>query len=325
MEEELGRPIFSSAAEALLSIEGYVAPAEGGGYEASISLSDHRGNTYGTRKLGTEAGCRDLDVALTLVISIMLAPEQAQRFGIELPAELASSLDELFADEPSVMDPDSLPSTPPSPGARDRLSGQGAGQGVRGTGSRAAEEEVSADPWNLWIGAGGWVGGGRRPALDVGPFASVRLRYRPLGSLRLRMRLGLPGQQSYPDSSDGRPPGVAYFQTLSSDLAACRGLVRVASTRLGACLVADVGLVSVETEGFRHNGTDRQLWLASGLDMEVWQSFGEHFALVGAAGPYVLLRRPAFQYRRNDGESEGVHRAPSIGWRLDLGLAIRFF
>jgi hypothetical protein len=76
VEKALGRPAFVSASKADRGIEGSVAPRPGGGWAASLQLSDARGSILGTRELTSESpDCRALDESLTLSITLLIDPD----------------------------------------------------------------------------------------------------------------------------------------------------------------------------------------------------------------------------------------------------------
>jgi hypothetical protein len=76
VEKALGRPAFVSASKADRGIEGSVAPRPGGGWAASLQLSDARGSILGTRELTSDSpDCRALDESLTLSITLLMDPD----------------------------------------------------------------------------------------------------------------------------------------------------------------------------------------------------------------------------------------------------------
>ncbi|HEU4535595.1 MAG TPA: hypothetical protein VFS00_15815 [Polyangiaceae bacterium] len=76
VEKALGRPAFVAASKAERSIEGSVAPRPGGGWSASVQLSDARGSILGTRELTSDGpDCRALDESLTLSITLLVDPD----------------------------------------------------------------------------------------------------------------------------------------------------------------------------------------------------------------------------------------------------------
>ncbi len=78
-EKILRRPVFVSAAQADLAIEGRVEKAATGtGFKAVLSVADKDGKPLGTRELATEsADCHALDEQVELAIALMVDPEAA--------------------------------------------------------------------------------------------------------------------------------------------------------------------------------------------------------------------------------------------------------
>ncbi|MEZ4227306.1 MAG: hypothetical protein R3B13_40590 [Polyangiaceae bacterium] len=77
VEDRLQRKVFVSAAEADVSVEGYLS-REGNPptYRAKITIRDSAGELQGTRDLeSAEADCRALDESLVFVVSVLIDPD----------------------------------------------------------------------------------------------------------------------------------------------------------------------------------------------------------------------------------------------------------
>jgi hypothetical protein len=79
VEARLGRPVFVSAAQADVSVEGLIEPAgPGRGYRAMLTLRDAHGAALGTRELArADASCDAMREPLALVIAVMIDPDAA--------------------------------------------------------------------------------------------------------------------------------------------------------------------------------------------------------------------------------------------------------
>lgn len=76
VEARLGRPVFGSAAQADLAIEGRIEREPGGAWRAVIAVAGADEVALGTRELRSEApSCHALDAELALVIAVMLDPQ----------------------------------------------------------------------------------------------------------------------------------------------------------------------------------------------------------------------------------------------------------
>src|SRR5262249_15622690 len=117
IEARVGRPVFVRPADAIVLVEGRVAASAGGGFDAVIALSDRDGHGFGERALHLpDADCRKLDDVAALVITVILRGGPS---GLPLPDAIAHELEALFGDEPSELDPATLPPTAePSPQAK---------------------------------------------------------------------------------------------------------------------------------------------------------------------------------------------------------------
>lgn len=155
VEALLRRPVFVSASQADLSVEGNVSPSAGGGFQASITVSGAGGEPLGTRDLATgEADCRALDDSLSLAIALMIDPD----------ADLSKG-----AAPPAPADPEPPPAPPPEvivkkekvyvPVPVDRPV--------------PAPAEPEPEPWRWDVRAGPLLGFGVLPSPAAGVHASV--------------------------------------------------------------------------------------------------------------------------------------------------------
>src|SRR5687768_11147972 len=120
VEARLERSVFVLAQDAELAFDGYVQPRAGGGFAAHLAVSNARGEVLGARDVeSAEVSCRALDDALVLITALTLFPGDfgLSSGGIALDEDTNARLHALFGDEPSELDPASLPAAPAAPPA----------------------------------------------------------------------------------------------------------------------------------------------------------------------------------------------------------------
>jgi hypothetical protein len=84
VEDELGHAVLVSAADADLSVEGRVAPRDGGGFTATLAVSDRDGTRLGERSLDSEdPDCAAFTPALAVVIALLIDPDGESERGTE--------------------------------------------------------------------------------------------------------------------------------------------------------------------------------------------------------------------------------------------------
>lgn len=284
IEARLGRRLFVRTPDAIVIVEGQVSAAPDGSRLALIRVSDPNGDVVGERRLNlpAERPCAELDALAELVIAITL---RGQGGGIPLPARVAAELDALFGDEPSELDPASLPTTPAraaTPAAREAET-QAAVDLDEAPATTARSTEFG-------VGAALFGASGLQPRGTFGPEASLRLSFPKLMTLFATFGYGLPQSVAAAGNSDGS----VRYQALVGGLSACLAGYPVLSGQLYLCAQAGFGLLVATGEGFdRGNTTSRQPLAQLALEGRA------RVPMIGPLGLYLSVRVPVRLARPN--------------------------
>ena len=310
VEDRLGRQVFARASDAIVVIEGRVAP-DPNGFTTVIRVSDPEGSVLGSRELSVPgADCHKLDEIVALIISITIRREHGQ-IGINLPSGIAAELDALFADEPSELDPSELRAAP----APARTELESAPPPPQAAAAPVAAERV------LWLQltAAMAMSTGLAPSPSFGPLLRLGVEHSEIGSVALAGGFGFVQKRVV---DEGR--GTLVFQPLSAALEMCWDAARFGRVRLALCAYARLGLLRADARNFMSRPGSSKPWFelapAASVRTRLFGPSYLHF-LVGI--PWRIVR-PRFQYRDSRGELHDAQTVARFGLDLELGLGVEF-
>ena len=295
VETLLGHPVFVSASQAEVSIEGRAEPQSAGGYRATITVSSKSGQPLGTRELASEKGdCRALDEQVALAVALIIDPEAALAPKTAKEPERPRSGGEA---EPRVIEkrvpvyvPVRVegPAPPPRPSWRgDVFAAAAVGSGTLPDPSFAAVVGASLDPpWLL-------------------PLETV-------------ISVVAPQHASAPRSAR-----VSFF-VAHAGLFACPLAKRGEVFAARVCGGGEAGVITAVGEGFDSDGAGVRAQLAVAARARLSVKVAGPFALAAAVAGSVPLRRERFVYRDPSGAAVELFRVPAVAARGELGLELRF-
>lgn len=300
VEARLGRPVFVSAAQAEVSIEGKIEPRRtGAGFRATLVLRDARGATLGTREIdGDGKPCEAMTERLALVIALLIDPNAlAARAAPDagVPPPEAGPVPDAGADAGPLLQADAAieaapaPATTASPPPKESLRFQG--------GAFVASVVGLLPHPGAGIGAGAILHPPRFVALEAYGVA-------------------------YNDSiARGREADVtvSYLHVAGS---LCPGAY---SGDLGfhLCVGQEIGVLRKRAGGKAPNEDTLPAWnftLGARLILPVVKPFALRLALRGL----VPLFRERLSYTRQDGSVEEVFRAFAVGADGEVGFGVFF-
>lgn len=292
VEERLGRPVFVSAAEAQVSVEGLVQhSARRAGWTASLTLRDASGVELGRRELHRDgADCHALDASLALVIAVMIDPDAK-------------------AEEPS-----SVPPPPPEP-PRTIVQKE-----VVVVQVAAPPAPPPRKPWRF--------DGGASALLLLGPLPSAAFGAQADGLLEPP---GWPSLQGFgaviPFSRAAAAAGGSFamsFGVLGSGVCPLRH--HGDRLHVVGCFQGQLGLLVARAEGFAHtlpNETLVKLYVANSIATRATLRVVGPLSLRAGLGFAVPWFRPRFTYEDAGVEHE-VHRVAPVAFTADLGVGVVF-
>ncbi len=292
VEKRLGRPVFVSASEADLSVEGRVERA-GGGWVAAIEVRDPSGNRVGSRELKSPArDCSAIDEQLTFVLSVLIEPHIPPSPPREEPAPL-----------PTV-----LPIAPP-PREVDRVV------------VRVPVKVPAGDPPVRFAGhAGATLGGGFLPRAGGG--VSLIALVEPRSFWGILVGGSYLFEQEVAAEQGARARASAAFGTA----ALCPLGATGEGDRLGARLCAGVHVGSLRSRGDGFSvslGDEVFVAYASLLGQLGYRITGPLMVATGASLS-TPIARGELRYRNADGEARTLFRASPVALAAHLGLGVRF-
>lgn len=321
VETRVGRMLFVAVGEAGLFVDGHVRPGPEQGWEVTLEVSEPQGKVLGRREMQFPSGdCSVIDDAVALVIAVTLYPNTALlEGGIPLDPSTAANLRALFGQEPTDLDPSSLPNTSPTatvaPSPRDAHksdSRQDAGSSARGP-----APATDSPAWSYSVDAAAAGGVGHLPGPSPGLVAHVSIA--PPGGWPIEAGMLLfPGKTEQRAGAAGR----ARFDLLMASLAVCpwepdwlRGLA--------FCVGGEVGRLHVESQGFVGGDVTANDAVASAVGtarLQARLAGALHFrvALVAA----VPLDQRRYTVETGDGSIATLFRIPQITARAELGLGL---
>jgi hypothetical protein len=313
IEARMRRAVFVRPADALLLVEGRIGPVTDGGFEAVIAVGDPAGQLFGERVLPlASSDCRALDDMVALVIAVTL---RGSATGIPLPKEISAQLEALFGDEPTTLDPSTLPEREPQPPNPETID-----QPVRVPVQNAGP---SATPtWTFGLDAGMAVATGLQPDGTLAPAARLRVAWRDLVVVTAGAGLGLTQQESLTDPSNDEGATLelrVWYATLS----ACAVAARPFGGALELCARVALGQLRGKATGFeRDYEAVAQLWSELGPEVNVRAPLtGPLYARVGVGLP-VRLSRPAFSYRSSEGQPVPAFAVARVGFMGELAFGV---
>ncbi|WP_437963500.1 hypothetical protein WMF04_27660 [Sorangium sp. So ce260] len=292
VEARLGRAALVSAARADLTIEGRIAPGDGGGWRAVIAVADAGGALLGTREIATPSRrCDAIDDDLALAIALMIDPDARLSPGPPPPAPPAPPAPPPAPPPQVVVQRILIPASPPAPRAPPA-------------------------PWRLEIGAGPLFGLGLLPAPGVA--ATIRARVTP------------PGFWSFEVGGAVWAPNEATAGALATRFSWGEGFVSACpvslgdETQLSACAGVRLGAMSTGSFGFDVNLAEDRITAGGALDVRLARRLlGPLTAGIGL-GLVVPLVRDTFYYTDTQGQDRQVFRMAPLGGTADILLGVRF-
>ena len=308
VEARIGRPVFVRPSGALVLIEGRIAP-DAAGFEAVIAVSDPDGRLYGERELALAgADCRALDDMVALVIAVTL---RGSASGIPLPQEVSAQLEALFGDEPSTLDPSTLPASPPAAVSSE----PGRDQPVRASAATPTQRERPV--LGAGFDAGMTVATGLQPFGTLAPSARLYGSYRDLLALVFAGGLGIAQQDAVEDKR-----GTFELRLWYVAASGCVLPGAVLGGTLELCARFAVGRVHADTDGFETNGEDEQYWSELGPEVSVRTPLaGPLYARLGLGLP-VRLSLPSFSYVNSEGDPATAFETARLGVLGELALGV---
>jgi hypothetical protein len=327
IEERVQKKIFVPAPEAIVAVEGYVAPNPSGGFRASIAMSDGQGLLYGSRELETHGTCAELNDGLVFVIAVTLRPEAGGVTGIELPENVASALDALFGAEPTEPNPAAFPATPqpahtPAPAPAPVA---------------AAEPEPEPQPQpeqtvRAFIEALGALQLGLQPDTGIGGGVGLRVRIARAGSLSLQGSLLAPSREYIRDAGDDGARSYADIGSRMVSLGYCTP-AWLGGDVIGveACAAGRMGEVIAAAQDFDgENGEQSSVFLALGLAARLTVELNANVIVALSLGPELHLARPVFEYATSSGpaaeaRNATLYKTDTVGGAAELSVAFALF
>ncbi len=317
VEVRVGRTLFVATTEAELFVDGSVSGtahnASGRTFDIKLQVSRPGGEVLGERALQIEAeSCSAIDDAVSLVIAVTLYPRSSLVVaGIPLDPTTAASLQTLFGDEPTELDPSSLPATvvvqrakqpKPKPRHEPRPESEGSGA-ISGV-------QLSIDA----IGAG-----------EVGQLPDVRVAIG--GYFRVFPRNLIPvevGAAYYLTSTDEVPQGgTVRFELVTASLTGCPWTFL--SEDLRGCIGLEGGFLTATPRDLAvtYNRTTEPVLNILFAAVYRPQIVGSLHLRAGLIVGVPVLQHE-FLYQARDGSSATLFQTSQLQGRADLGLGISF-
>ena len=295
VEARLRRPVFVSASEADVSVEGRIeATSRPRGWRAVVAISDTHGAVLGERTLeSADASCNALDEAVVLVVAVMINPDAAL----------------------SPVGP--APPTPPAPPPPAPPTAPETRVVVR-TRRVVVHERVPAARWRFALLGRLALSAGSLPG--IAPGASGAVVVEPPGFLPLELELAL-----FPDARATSSEGSheARFDLLIAGALLCAPPLGSERLRVHGCAGLEAGGLRARGVGFdtSHEEERAVAQLAGRVRAILW-IFGP-FLLQASVTAVVPLRRDRFVSVDSSGQVHPVFEPAPVGGMLDLGAGIR--
>lgn len=287
----MGRPLFVSAAQGDVSVEGRIQPAPSGrGWLAVIAIASSDGKVLGTRALNSaEASCRALDEQLALVIALMIDPEATAAEPGKAPVEAAPQAPpappRVIVQRETVLVPVPTP-TPPKP-----------------------------ETWRGGAHVGPVFGVGMLPGVACG--LGVRLMIDPPWSWPVLVEGSI-----WRESRATEQGGAGLFRLALAGASLCPVQLGRARTRALICAGGHVGSLRMQSEGYDINREQERLAVDLALTGRVTHRIAGPLVVTAGAGLLAPIARDRFFVRVSDGSAPEVFRMAPIAAQIDLGLGV---
>ena len=318
VEARLGRAALVSAARAQVSVEGRIAPAEGGtGWRVALSVADENGKVLGTRTLAKDAtDCRAMDEDVILTVALLIDPEAA------LSAPPAATTTPPPKTPPPVS---TSGSTAPLPAS---TSGSTAPLPASTSAPTAPLPKIAppkdkeppaarapSGPWSVALLGGAVASVGPLPNVGVGAQLRALITPVPFFSFQLGGSVWLPQTTSLGDN------GGRFFMALGT-LSGCPLTGVRAGIRYAACAGVEFGAMHAGGFGFPLT-VGRDDPLVNGLlEARVVRKIVGPFAASVGAGLSVPFLREQYYYVDPGGTPREVFLASPVTGTLDLLLGV---
>lgn len=323
VEERLGRPVFVSASEGDLALEGRVERDEDHDrWTATLVMSDRRGRILGRRVLQAPGpDCSALDDSLTLVIAIAIDPGAATASGIGSGGALSPDAEKLLSQlelqdgqDKDLLDelvlPESQPETPAPANPPTEPNHRRAGE--RGPDRATAAEQADV---RVALDLRGLIG----PLPDPGPGLGLTLTFKLPEFVALE--LGFEGFLA--QTLEARDAGTVRFRLLAGSVGVCPLMVAAGPFELRTCAGGRLGALLVTGENFARDRSPSGIWGEALLYGVTAWNFGDFFLQAGAALGVALVR-DTFRFSDRSGVLQNLHRPDALSGRLWLGAGLRF-
>jgi hypothetical protein len=301
VEERLARPVFVSASQADVSVEGHIERGTGksaGTWQAWVSVRDAKGTLLGTRHLeSTDPSCDALSPELAFVVAVMIDPDAATRS----PAPAPPAPPENPAPPPPASDV--VPAGPPR---------------VVVIHDVVPAPEVK-EPWHFEVGAGPALVYGLLPGAGVG--VTLAAAVEPPGFWAVRMS----GTTYLDDSVVVTQAARAVFSLTYGELALCPIRRVFGRVRALACAGAQVGALRTTGTGFpvsRGASESYEVNLAAEAEISVVLLK----PLVAMAGLTLIVPtvREVLTYTQANSTTPEVFRTSAVAGVGQVGLGVSF-
>ncbi|MBW2461732.1 MAG: hypothetical protein JRH11_08800 [Deltaproteobacteria bacterium] len=225
VEARLGREVFVAPRNAELSVEGRVAPGDGGGFTATFAVATAGGEVLGQRELGTESeDCSELTATVAFVVAVMIDPDADER--------------DLGGPQQQDGGPSVGPTVDDAPAEGDDPT-----QGLEGPRGDAAEAAPAPDQralfgWSGEIDGGLGVAVGLVPEPTIGGFGAIVIQTPWFIAAEFNASL-------YPYSPQDAGPGDVHWLTAFGGFLLCSPEFRFRSFGLRGCAGGELGFLRI--------------------------------------------------------------------------------
>jgi hypothetical protein len=317
VEQRTGRVLFVAPSEAELTIDGHVAPREGGGYRVLLQLADREGERLGERELLFDSDdCSEIDAAVALIIAVTLYPNTGLiGSGIPLDDDTEQRLDALFGAEPTDPDPESLLEVEAEAAAPEHAQQRDAERPSVGEGDGP---RTRSEPIEIGFDAVAMGGLGQLPGMGLAGAGYLHLLLPRFGVLEAGVARWM-GAEARPDSR----MGMLELDLLSAVVHVCPWQVVLPEARL--CAGAEVGLMSARPSGFEVTGDASDDVVASALaTLRYRPRIAGPLRMRIALTALLPLVQRAYTSERLDGSTEQLYRASQLAVSGEIGLGASF-
>ncbi|RLB57111.1 MAG: hypothetical protein DRJ42_01400 [Deltaproteobacteria bacterium] len=222
VEARLGREVFVAPRNAELSVEGRVAPGDGGGFTATFAVATAGGEVLGERELGTESeDCSELTATVAFVVAVMIDPD---------------------AEERDAPEPDTAPSEAEPPVETDAAAAAAAGNGQEQNQEQNQEpritDEAALSGWSGEIDGGLGVAVGLVPEPTIGGFGAIVIQTPWFIAAEFNASL-------YPYSPQSVGTGDVHWLTAFGGFLLCTAELGLGAIGLRGCAGGEIGFLRI--------------------------------------------------------------------------------